>query len=60
MKTEIARVKKGKNNIEIAKALHKALGHSCNIGEIVKMLRLYESEGLVVRTENEVIMYHIY
>lgn len=60
MKTEIARVKKGKNNMEIAKELYKVLGHNCALSEIVKMLRFYESEGLVVRTEDEVIMYHIY
>lgn len=60
MKIEIARVKKGINNMEIAKSLHKALGHKCCVSDIVKMMRVYESEGLLVRTADEVIMYHIY
>lgn len=59
---EIARVKHNNTNrMAIAKAFAKhPTFHLYRISEILSTMRTYEREGLLVITETEAIMYHIY
>ena len=63
MKTEIARVNipANSNRMKIARAFanHPAF-HLYRIGEIVETMRSYERDGLLVITDCEAVLYHIF
>lgn len=56
---EIARVTKGNNNIETARAFAQCECFKFNtIAEIAETMRLYKREGMLILTETEAILYH--
>ena len=58
---EIARVSRGKNNMETARAFSKCDAFkNYRIGEIIATMRSYEKAGWLVFTDTDAIMYHDY
>ena len=56
---EIARVKRGQNNIETARAFAKCEAfHGCTISAILETMRSYHRSGLLVLTDTEAILFH--
>ena len=59
MTIEIARVTKGRNNMETAKAFAQCEAFRLyRLGEIVETMRSYSRDGLLVYTDREAILYH--
>lgn len=58
---ELARVKRGRNKMETARAFAKCKTfHMYRLGEIIDTMRSYERLGWLVYTETEAILYHDY
>lgn len=56
---EIARVQRGKNNMETARAFAKCEAFRwCSIADIIATMRVYQNDGLLIFTDTEAIMYH--
>ena len=56
---EIARVAKGNNNIETARAFAQCECFKFNtIAEIAETMRVYKRDGLLIFTDTEAILYH--
>lgn len=56
---ELARVQRGENNIETARAFAKCECFKFNtIAEIAETMRVYKRDGMLIFTETEAILYH--
>ena len=57
--TEIARVQRGKNNMETARAFAKCEAfRNCHISDILHTMKVYGANGLLVLTDTEAILFH--
>lgn len=59
---ELVRVSRNgaSNNVDIARELHKAeIFRFCSLSDVLKTMKSYGHDGLLVVTENEIILNHM-